>query len=225
MKNINFISGLIFFLVFSCNTKNNYISDANNVTSIAKNDTLSDKYEVLNDFLNRKIRDKSKKIVIFREKININTTLKWLLHNDIHAVDPINLEVKDKDWGFFRVIEWEIARGKYSKNVSVLDIKNKTHSTGTCCWSAKNFNYQNLILEESKIGSTDYIKKYLLQKEDYEYYSFSEPIFYQSNTYLVFSFTHGSVRTIISHSSNLVIYKKQNGKWILSHIGNPDFVS
>lgn len=226
MKNIYFIIGCIFLLTISCSIKSNSKSVAINENVIVSKDTMNDKNEVLNDFLGTKTEGQSKKIVILSEKININTTLKWLLHNDIYAVDPVTLEIKNKDSEFFRDFEWEIAREKYSKNFTVLDIKSRTYDNGTCCWSAENFTYQNLIFEEVKIGSPAYIKKYLLKNLDYEYYSFSDPIFYKNNSYLVFSFTHGSTRTITSHSSNLIIYKKQNnGKWIQTHIGNPDFLS
>lgn len=225
MKKIYFIISSILILTISCSIKSNRKSVAIKANVVISNDTLNDKYEVLNDFLRTRIDDKSKNFVIFSEKINTNTTLKWLLHNEIYAIDSITLEIKNKDSEFFRDSEWEIAREKYSKKFTPIEIKNKTYNRGSCCWLPENFNYKNLIFEELDIGSTAYIKKYLMQTEDYEYYSFSDPIFYMNDRYLMFSFTHGSARTITSHSSNLVIYKKQNGKWIQTHIGNPDFVS
>ena len=225
MKYTYYIIGFIFLLTLSCNVKSKRKSPAIVANSVLSNDTLNDKYEVLNDFLTKRIKNKSKAVIIFSEKINTNTTLKWLLHNDIYAVDSVNFQFKNRDVEIFNDFDWETARKKYSKNFTANDIKTKKYNIGSCCWLPENFKYKNLIFEELSTNSIEYMKKYMIQTEDYEYYSFSEPVFYKNNTYLVFSFEHGFVRTITSLTTNLIIYKKHNGKWILSHIGNPDFIS
>ena len=151
MKKIYFIISSILLLTISCSIKSNIKSVAIKANVVISNDTL-------NDFLRTRIDDKSKNFVIFSEKINTNTTLKWLLHNEIYAIDSITLEIKNKDSEFFRDSEWEIAREKYSKKFTPIEIKNKTYNRGSCCWLPENFNYKNLIFEELDIGSTAYIK-------------------------------------------------------------------
>jgi hypothetical protein len=139
MKHINFII-VVFILLISCASK----SDKRIVVFINPiskfNDTLSEKYAVVSDFLDTKIKDRSNKIMIMSQKINTNMTLRILRLNDIYVLDSIGSKKNKEDKTFYKEADWEIARKKYSKN-SVTEIENATFNGGECYWAAENFNY------------------------------------------------------------------------------------
>ena len=209
------------------------VASINPITKI--NDTLIEKYAVINDFLDTKIKDRSKKIMIMSQKINTNMTLRILRLNEIYALDSIDGTKDFEDKTFYKEANWENARKKYSKN-SVPEIENATDRGGECCWVADNFNYKNVIFEELRIGSTAFIEKYMSSKKtdigkdicgtlNYDFYSFSEPIYYQNNEYLIFTVSDGKIIGGLSSSSKIIIYKKKNGKWVQTHIGVPNWIS
>lgn len=139
-----------------------------------------------------------------------------------------------EDKTFYKEAEWEIARRKYSKN-SVAEIENATDRDLECCWVAENFNYKNVIFEESLPGSTAFIEKYMSSKVtdidanffntlNYDFYFFSEPIYYQNRECLIFTFFKGYIDGL-SGSSEIIIYKKKNGMWVQTHKGMPNWIS
>ncbi|MGZ9734620.1 hypothetical protein [Flavobacterium sp. GNP002] len=227
MKHINFI----FFatiLILSCASRSDKSIDVptNPISKI--NDTLREKYTVINDFLETKIKDRSKKIMIHSKKINTNMTLKILRLNEIYALDSIDSKKNYEDKTFYKEVDWEIARKKYSKN-SVAEIENATFRGGECCWVTENFNYKNFIFEELDFGTPAYEKKYFFGLNDYGYefegFDISEPIYYQNKEYLIFTFSHGSVFPPLEYATRIIIYKKKNDKWVQTHIGVPNWIS
>lgn len=192
------------------------------------NDTLREKYEVVSDFLDTKIKDRSKKIMIHSKKINTNMTLKILRLNEIYALDSIDSKKNYEDKTFYKEVDWEIARKKYSKN-SAAEIENATFRGGECCWVTENFNYKNFIFEELDFGTPAYEKKYFFGLNEYGYefedFDISEPIYYQNKEYLIFTFSHGKVFPTYEISTRIIIYKKKNGKWVQTHIGVPNWMS
>ncbi len=232
MKYTNFII-IVVILMVGCASRSDksIIVPINPINKI--NDTLREKYAVVSDFLDTKIKDRSKKIMILSKKINTNTTLHILRLNDIYELDSITRKYKE-DKTFYEEAEWEIARKKYSKK-SVAEIENATDRDLECCWVAENFTYKNVIFEESLPGSTAFIEKYMSSKVtaieanffntlNYDFYFFSEPIYYQNRECLIFTFSEGYIDGL-SGSTNIIIYKKKNGKWVQTHIGNPNWIS
>ena len=233
MKQINFII-IAAILMISCAPKYDKSLDVptNPISKI--NDTLSEKYAVVSDFLETKIKDRSKKIMIISQKINTNMTLRILRLNEIYALDSIDSKKNYEDKTFYKEADWEIARKKYSKS-SVTEIENATDRGGACCWVAENFNYKNVIFEELRIGSTAFIEKYISSKItdieknifgtlNYDFYCFSEPIYYENRECMIFTFHKGYIDGL-SGSSEIIIYKKKNGKWVQTHIGVPNWIS
>jgi len=232
MKYRNFIV-IVVILIVGCASK----SDKSTVVPINPinklNDTLREKYAVVSDFLDTKINDRSKKIMILSKKINTNMTLRILKLNDIYELDTITGKYKD-DKTFYKEAAWEIARKKYSKNTAA-EIENATDRDGDCCWIAENFTYKNVIFEESLPGTADFIEKYMSSKVtaieanffntlNYDFYVFSEPIYYQNRECLIFTFSEGYIDGL-SGSSYIIIYKKKNGKWVQTHKGIPNWIS
>lgn len=227
MKRLHFII-IATILMISCAPKyDKSITVVNNPINPI-HDTLREKYAVINDFLETKIKDRSKKIMIHSKKINTNMTLKILRLNEIYALDSIDSKKNYEDKTFYKEADWEIARKKYSKN-SVEEIENVNFRGEECCWVAENFNYKNFIFEELDFGTPAYEKKYFFGLNVYGYkledFYISEPIYYQNKEYLIFTFSHGNVFPTYEISTRIIIYKKKNGKWVQTHIGVPNWIS
>lgn len=224
---INIVITLIF--ITSCASKNDKTKIEENKPTIIVNDTLKEKYAVVSDFLDTKIKDRSKIIMIHSKKINPNMTLKILKINDIYVLDSLDNTKESEDKTFYKEEEWEKTRKKYSKNSSLAEIENSTFTGGECCWVSENFNYKNVIFEELDFGTTAYEKKYFSESNEYRHdledFYISEPIYYQNNEYLIFTFSHGSVFPTQNYSTNIIIYKKKNGQWIQTHKGMPNWLN
>lgn len=162
---IHIVITLIF--ITSCASKNDKTKIEENKPTIIVNDTLKEKHAVVSDFLDTKIKDRSKKIMIHSKKVNINMTLRILRLNDIYVLDSLDNTKGHEDKTFYKEAEWEIARKKYSKN-SVTEIENTTFKGGECCWTAENFNYKNIIFEELEFGTPAYEKKYFSGLDNYD---------------------------------------------------------
>lgn len=150
---------IILFFLTNCASKNNRTKIVEIKPIVAINDSLKDKLEVLNAFLDTKIKDRSKKIMIHSKKVNINMTLRILMINDIYVLDSITGKYKE-DKTFYEEDEFEKTRMKYSKNSSIIEIEKATFIGGECCWIAEHFNYKNIIFEELEFGTPAYEKKY-----------------------------------------------------------------
>ena len=217
-KQLIFIAFLFFFMV-SCVSTNDKIKMTDNKSIIIVNDSLSDKLEVINDFLEKKIKNSPRKIMIMSQKINTDMTLRILRINDLYSLDSLARIVED-DKSFYREEEWEKARKKYSKN-TIAEIEPAKGRVDECCWTAGNFNNKNVVFEELNIASTEFVKKYS-SNPDFYYYYFSNPIYYQNKEYLIFTVFDGFIFDGLSGSSKIIIYKKKNGKWIQTHEGHPN---
>ena len=67
---IHIVITLIF--ITSCASKNDKTKTEEKKPTIIVNDTLKEKHAVVSDFLDTKIKDGSKKIMIHSKKVNIN---------------------------------------------------------------------------------------------------------------------------------------------------------
>lgn len=220
MKNqiINLV--ILIIIMTSCAFKNNKIASDNPIIEI--NDSIAAKHEVINDFLDKKIKNHSK-IIIMSQKINNNLTLRILRINDIYSLDTITGNyVEDKT--FYKEEDWEKARKKYSKN-SIAEIEDANSSGGECCWIAENFDYKNVIFEELQFGTPAYEKKYFYGRNSYDDFYFSDPIYYHNKEYLIFSYSYGKNFPTQIYDSGIIIYKKINGKWVETHRGNTNWLS
>lgn len=223
MKKQLIFTAYLFIFIVSCVSKNDKSNMTDNKPIIIANDTISDKLEVINDFLDKKIKKSSRKIMIMSQKINTDMTLRILRINDIYSLDSIT-RIDKEDKTFYKEEEWEKARKKYSKN-TIAEIEDAKGRVNECCWTSSNFNNKNLIFEELNIGSTEFAKKYSSNPNFYYYYYFSEPIYYQDKKYLIFTVFDGLIFDGLSGSSKIIIYKKKNGKWVQTHEGLPDWLS
>jgi hypothetical protein len=208
---------IILIFIISCGSKNNRTVD--NSPVLIFNDSISDKLEVINDFLDKKINNRFNKIIILNKKINTDIILQILRFNDIYSLDSVTGKYK-QDKTFYKNEEWEKARKKYSKN-TISEIEDATYIGSECFWVSENFINKNIIIEEVEFGAKAYEIKYFYRTDYYDFFNFSNPIYYQNKEYLIFYCSYGSVFPPQYYNSAIIIYKKKNGKWEQTHEGAP----
>ena len=197
MKKEIFITLLIILLASSCSS-------------------IQDKHQALNNYFNTIIKDTTKEIIIFKKKINSNQTIEIFGVNDIIAIDSKGSRRQDDN--FYNKKDWN--RMKESYSVEYLAGKNPWFTNEL--WTKDDFDYKKIIYEDIETGKVGaFFQKYDF-KESIDVYSFSEPIFYKNNKYLIFMVSEdrtpgGFTRPYI------IIMKKKNGKWIVTHKGFPDW--
>jgi hypothetical protein len=219
MKHLHFII-IVVILLLGCTSRSDksIVIPTNPINQV--NDTPSEKYAVVSDFLDTKIKDHSKKIMIHSQKINTDMTLRILRLNEIYALDSIDRTKNYEDKTFYKEANWEIARKKYSKN-TISEIENATYIGSECFWVSENFINKNIIIEEVEFGTKAYEIKYFYRTPYYNFFNFSNPIYYQNKEYLIFYCSYGSVFPPEYYNSAIIIYTKKNGKWVQTHEGAP----
>jgi hypothetical protein len=230
MKNIIFLGCVILFAV-SCKaqtivpieSKIDYIIAENGIPNdpiIEINDSIKEKYEALNDCFDTQIKDKSQEVIIMKEKVNTNMTLKLLKINDIWALDSSGIGKKDEI--FYKEEDWEKLR-KQNGNSSLENIENAQLKNGKCCWKSTDFKFNKINFEELEIGKREFEKKYMTSPS-YDLYLFSDPIYYKNKEYIIFTAIKGSLAGFGS-TVRLIIMKRIKNKWIQSYEGIPDWHS
>lgn len=190
----------------------------NSNPSIEYNDSIKDKYEALNDYFDTEITDQSQKVIIMKEKISTNMTLKLLKINDIWAIDSTGMGRKDET--FYKEEEWEKLRKK-NGNSSLDKIQNAHLEKGECCWGSTNFRHKEIIFEDLEFAKSDFEKKYFFSPSYYVYW-FSEPIYYKDKEYIIFTTDKGSLSGFVG-TTHLIMMKKMKNKWVQLYEGKPDW--
>lgn len=208
------------FFILSCASTNNKNKVLSSNPSIEVNDSIREKYEALNDYFDDEIKDQSKEVIIMKEKISTNMTLKLLKINDIWAIDSTGMGRKDET--FYKEEEWENLR-KQNGNSSLEKIENPLLGKGECCWTSTNFRYKKIIFEDLEIGKSDFEKKYF-SSPSYDVYWFSEPVYYKKKEYIIFTTYKASLGGFGS-TTRLIMMKKIKNKWVQSYEGIPDWQS
>lgn len=178
--------------------------------------TAKDKYNSLNDYFETIVKDTSKTIIIRERKIQNNETIEMFKLNDIWSIDLTGMERLDKK--LYKEADWKTMKHKYKNFLSL----KKEESIKREFWKKKDFKYKKITLENLISGKADFEKKYALCPV-YDMYSFSEPIYYKK-TYLVFTVYKSDI--IGGGSVYIVIMKKENDKWVVTHKGyNPNIMN
>lgn len=206
--------------VLSCAPATNKNKLLSSKSTIEVNDSIMDKYQALNDYFETQIKNQSQEVIIMKEKISNNMTLKLLKINDIWAIDSTGMGRKDET--FYKEKDWEKLR-KQNGNSSLEKIENALLERGECCWTSTNFRFKKIIFEDLEIGKRDFEKKYF-SSPNYDVYWFSEPVYYKNKEYILFTTYKGS---LVGSGSliRLIMMKKIKNKWIQSYEGIPDWHS
>ena len=220
MKKHMIFTTIILIFILGCASRNNKSKIATDNGSVHIIDSITEKYDALNDYFDTQVQDPSKEVIIFNEKTSTAMTLRLLQINDIWAVDSTGMGRKDEI--FFKEEDWEKLR-KQNGNYSLEKIKNAHLQSGECCWTSSNFRHKKIIFEDLKIGSSDFEKKYF-SKPSYDVYWFSEPVYYKNKEYIIFSTTKSYMGGFGS-TTRVIIMKKNKKKWVEVYEGKPDWHS
>lgn len=167
-----------------------------------------DKYDALNSYFETILKEKDKRVIIAKEKINSNFTIEMLKLNEIQAIDTAgNITV---DTMFFNQEDWGKLKNEYQNTI----VKGLRYWDNNEYWTTNDFKHKKIVFENmnTKTGIEPVIEKY--DKSDVCVYSFSEPIYYQNKKYIVFFTTK---ICIAGGNPFVVIMEKINNKWILTH--------
>lgn len=193
-----------FFLIMSCST----IKDEQSIKQ--------DQYDAINDFLETQIKDKTKEIIVLKEKSSTDETIKIFRGGLLEFSDStrlVRLEKPIRDGGvnfpLYNEKDWKKMKNKYGnkKGDSLENIE---------YWNEKDFRYKKIIF----VTKEEYQKKFSLPKyfdspdPEREVYRLSSPIPYKRK-YLTFD-VYSTMTKLIPHSVDfIVVMKKENGKWVV----------
>lgn len=193
-----------FFLIMSCST----IKDEQSIKQ--------DQYDAINDFLETQIKDKTKEIIVLKEKSSTDETIKIFRGGVLEFSDSarlVRLEKPIRDGGvnfpLYNEKDWKKMKNKYGnkKGDSLENIE---------YWTEKDFRYKKIIF----VTKEEYQKKFSLPKyfdspdPEREVYRLSSPIPYKRK-YLTFD-VYSTMTKLIPHSDDfIVVMKKENGKWVV----------
>lgn len=204
MKNYFFYTTVI--LLFVVNFSNTLYAQSN-----------EEKHKILNTYIESLVKHTGNEIFIAKEKINNNTTIEVLKKDWIFVLNPNGKWVHDKL--FFDKESWEKMEQKYKNGClsSKLNWCNNDH------WSKENFDYKKVTLESMNTneGIESLFKKY--NSLDIKVYGFSDPIYYQGRKYIIFTV---NISGFNSYKYYIVVMRKVNKKWIMTHEGtDPDYIN
>ena len=167
-----------------------------------------DKKEAINDFLQTIIPDYSQKIFIIQEKTNTNHVIdifKGKTSKDSLTNENKRDEREEIKPPLYNEEDWAKMKKKYYHKI-------ENHNS----WVANDFNYKNVEFFSSHLFIEFIINHFEKHLPITNVFSFSEPIYYSANKYLVFKVGEGTTESINGLTDNyLIIMKKENGKWIV----------
>jgi hypothetical protein len=185
------------------------------VSNNAFSQTEKDKFNALNDYLETVEEFSTDRKIIIQNKISPNRTIKILKTDYIQAIDSLGNIKSIKD--FYNKKDWETMRRTYENKV--LPEKYKTFVNKY--WKEDDFRKKNIIFEDILNSSWEKaLSKYIdMDNSFHDVFAFSDPIYYSSKKYLIFTFFRSNIYDGHSYSQYIVIMKKKQNKWIVAYIG------
>lgn len=183
--------------------------------------STKDKYNAMNDYLEKVISDSTEETIILKEKINPNETIYIFKDsNNDERVSKTDVNEGDVtvDTLLYNEKNWEKMSKKYGDGSPFIP---QTYLPEKNNWRPSDFGLKKIKLEnkdkyyDSFLNGKDYS---LFEKK--RIYILSEPIYYKEKEYVVFTVSYGDFGGI--YSIFVVVMKKINGKWIQKyHISTP----
>ena len=188
MKYLKKISLVIPFFILSCSSK-----------------LYVESYDPINAFLDTQNMDKNKVYILQSDKELNKQTLRIFNGGEgsVHIIDPTDpIDYTD---GLFVEKYWKKMYTEYASDT----IKKY--------WTKEDFPLYNFILEKGT-GLTlqeSFLKKYMNSRIN-EMIILSEPIYYRNKKYIMFYYLKVNFES--SGTSQVVIMKKENNKWVVAKI-------
>lgn len=170
-----------------------------------------DKIEAINSYLDTILKEKLKKIIITKEKINTNETIRLFLCDEYNTY-LCQYKVWENRENVLLYNEEDFVKMKkeYQDTISINKEKWLTNS----CWEPVNFKNKHITFEPFEDVFVKIEHSLFPKGQKTMIYSFSEPIYYKNKNYLLFSVKVGS--TEFAHFQNsVVVMTKLKGKWVL----------
>ncbi|CAN1570409.1 hypothetical protein MCETHM1_03166 [Flavobacteriaceae bacterium] len=196
---------LVLLILFIVTVSNNVFSQ-----------TEKDKFNAVNDYLETVEEFSTEKKMIIRDKVSPNRTIYILKTDYILAIDSLGNTKSIKD--FYSKKDWETMKRTYENKV--LPEKGKTFVNKY--WKENDFRKtKNLVFVDIPNGSWEnaFLQYMDMDSSLHKIYAFSDPIYYSSKKYLIFTFFKSDMFN--SHSANeyIVIMKKKQNKWVVAYTG------
>lgn len=177
----------------------------------------NERFNAINDYLDTMINT-NEEIIIVKEKITSNETI-GIFQGTI-SIDP-GTKKTDRfggaDDSLYIEKYWKIMKGKYSNSLPTIG-RNWLEKQ---FWNTTDFKHKKIEFENYE----ECTKK--LQSDGYFYnpqkkiYSFSDPIYYKNNEYIIFTVIKSTTKSIGLPSDSIIIMKKIKNKWtIYANISN-----
>lgn len=183
--------------------------------------STKDKYEAVNNYLETTVKDTIKEIIILKEKLNPNETIYIFKDaNEYERVSKTDVKKGDVtvDTLLYNEKDWKKMDQKYGDGSLFIT---ETFLPERNNWKPSDFRLKS-IQYENKDKYYDSVQngKYYDVFERKEIYRFSEPIYYKSKKYIVFTVSSGGETG--TYSTVVVVMKKVKGKWVQKYqIGTP----
>lgn len=158
-------------------------------------------YEPINVFLETQKLEKGREYILQREKVNNLPPLRLFNGGEgaEHIIDPID-RIDPTD-GLFVAKHWKKMYNQYAKD-SIPKY-----------WKKEDFPAYNFILEDKKgLMGYDFMNRYLNTRTE-TIIKISEPMYYMDKKYIMFYYNIATFSGSVN--PEVVIMKKENGKWII----------
>jgi hypothetical protein len=173
-----------------------------------------DKNQAINDYLDSIIKNQNQEIIIIKEKISSDKTIE-IFRGTVY-LDPVTKK-NVREFGVEKPLysdkHWEIMKKRYNNRLPTDERKWWLRNT---FWVATDFKRTQIIFIPQ-----EEIRKRLENgtlhdpKNIREIYSFSDPIFYKKNKYIVFTVMPSRTDSISFFHEFIIIMQKVNNKWLI----------
>lgn len=174
----------------------------------------NDKYDGINTHLSLIVRDTTKTVMIIKEKISANQTLKLFAEGKLNDA-PFNRKngTQIREAGILEPLydenDFQKMRKKYQddKNEGRYGFSKNTN------WEASDFKLKNIYIESHDTIMFKKERALPLYKYETLLIALSDPIYYKNRDYLVMAIATQKSNPLYSPKYYVIVMKKTNKKW------------
>ncbi|MEP7093075.1 MAG: hypothetical protein ABI793_03390, partial [Flavobacterium sp.] len=171
------------------------------------------KFEAINDYLAEILKDKTKEIIIIKEKITPNETLRLFQGNNV--MDTLGHSFERYDGGvpvpLYNSKEFLKMKKKYEDTVSSINLRYLSNNR----WNPEDFKYNKIVFENWEDVYLKMQKASYPRKPEIQIFAFSEPIYYKGKKYLVVTVSQGDTNSSGLPNTFVIVMKKIKRKWVV----------
>jgi hypothetical protein len=171
---------------------------------------VKDKQAPINDYLSSLNLKESDKIMIIQEKINNNVTID-IFKGQIYFEPYANKYERNEgvEEPLYDEKNWKKMKSMYE------DKYIKDYWVKGNYWTLKDFKNQNIVfIKHEKFPDPGKYEEFDF-KENFNVFSFSDPIYYKNNKYATFTLIRTTTDYKTLASGSILIMTKVKGKWVV----------